>query len=263
MYSYEERITAVKLYIQYDLQLAATIRELGYPERSQLPVWYKEYIETGDLHKDCRKPSKYTDEQMKQAVDYYWEHGRSLSRTIKKLGYPCRVTLKSWINKLSPETDQLRTSPRTVVKFTEEQKRDAVIELCLRETSAKDVAKRQGTTRAQLYNWKYKMLGKEYRSKMEPDKDLTASDDPEVLQEQLNELKRQIVRQQMELDALRMASELIKKEEGFNLQKMNNKEKTLTVEALRNDYPLEDLLALFGLPRLIIPVRRIIRSAAS
>ena len=45
MYSYEERMKAVKLYIKYDLCAADTIRELGYPSRKMLVRWYKEYQE--------------------------------------------------------------------------------------------------------------------------------------------------------------------------------------------------------------------------
>lgn len=52
MYSYEDRIKAVELYIKYDLCAADTVRELGYPNRKMLVRWYKEYQETGDLHKN-------------------------------------------------------------------------------------------------------------------------------------------------------------------------------------------------------------------
>jgi transposase-like protein len=48
MYSYEDRMKAVELYIKYDLSAAATIRELGYPNRKMLARWYKEY--KGDEH---------------------------------------------------------------------------------------------------------------------------------------------------------------------------------------------------------------------
>ncbi len=50
MYSYEDRIRAVQLYIKYDRSIADTIRELGYPDRKTLTKWYKEYVENGDLH---------------------------------------------------------------------------------------------------------------------------------------------------------------------------------------------------------------------
>lgn len=42
---------AVELYIKYNLS-AATVRDFGYPNRKMLARWYKEYKETGDLHKD-------------------------------------------------------------------------------------------------------------------------------------------------------------------------------------------------------------------
>ena len=51
MYSYEKRIKAVKLYIQYDRSVAAVRRELGYPSPNMLLRWYAEYVENGDLRK--------------------------------------------------------------------------------------------------------------------------------------------------------------------------------------------------------------------
>ena len=36
MYSHDDRIRAVRVYIQYDKSAAAVIRELGYPERKTL-----------------------------------------------------------------------------------------------------------------------------------------------------------------------------------------------------------------------------------
>ena len=50
MYTYEQRITAVKLYIKYWQKAAPVIRELGYPNRHVLVKWFKEYEATGDLH---------------------------------------------------------------------------------------------------------------------------------------------------------------------------------------------------------------------
>lgn len=43
MYTYEQRMTAVKLYIKYFHKAAAVIRELGYPNRHVLVQWFKEY----------------------------------------------------------------------------------------------------------------------------------------------------------------------------------------------------------------------------
>lgn len=49
MYSYEQRVTAVKLLIQYDMSYTTVIQELGYPNNSKtLKYWYKEYGVEGD-----------------------------------------------------------------------------------------------------------------------------------------------------------------------------------------------------------------------
>jgi putative transposase len=87
VYSYEDRVRAVQLYIKYDRSIADTIRELGYPSRSVLPRWYKDYQANGDLGRKCKRTPKYSIEEKKAAVDYYLEHGQSLRRTIRAMGY--------------------------------------------------------------------------------------------------------------------------------------------------------------------------------
>lgn len=42
MYSYEERIRAVKLYIKLGERLGATIRQLGYLKKNSHFCWYRE-----------------------------------------------------------------------------------------------------------------------------------------------------------------------------------------------------------------------------
>ena len=56
MYSYEDRMRAVQLYIQYGRRGAATVRDLGYPSVKHLRRWYRCYMKTGDLPPD-RNPS--------------------------------------------------------------------------------------------------------------------------------------------------------------------------------------------------------------
>ena len=90
VYSYEDRIRAVQLYIKYDRSIADTIRELGYPDRKTLTKWYKEYVENGDLHIVYSREPRFTNEQKQKAVDYYHEHGRYIRRTVRILGYPSR-----------------------------------------------------------------------------------------------------------------------------------------------------------------------------
>ena len=52
MYPYDDRMMAVKLYIQYDYSLSSVQHELGYPKnRKNLKAWYKEFEETKSFHK--------------------------------------------------------------------------------------------------------------------------------------------------------------------------------------------------------------------
>ena len=68
MFSYEQRIKAVKLLIQYDMSYATVTRELGYPTSKSLRGWYQEYIKANSLHKTFVKQYKYTEEQKQKRI---------------------------------------------------------------------------------------------------------------------------------------------------------------------------------------------------
>ena len=92
MYSREKRKKAIELYIKYDKCAADVNHELGYPDRKTLTRWYKDYVRTGlywEGYTRCQR-SKYSLGQKETAVEYYLEHGRNLSRTVRALGYPSR-----------------------------------------------------------------------------------------------------------------------------------------------------------------------------
>jgi transposase-like protein len=110
MYSYEDRLKAVKLYIKFDFSAADTIRELGYQSRNMLRQWYKVYAETGKLHERHGKKPKYSLTQKKLAVDYYMEHGRNMAQTIRAIGYPHRETMREWLHEVSPS--ERKVSPK-------------------------------------------------------------------------------------------------------------------------------------------------------
>jgi len=50
MYSYEERLRAVKLYIKLGKRAQATLRELGYPTKNALKGWHREYRKRCAVH---------------------------------------------------------------------------------------------------------------------------------------------------------------------------------------------------------------------
>jgi len=82
MYSYDERVKAVNLYIKYDLSAADTVRELGYPGRKMLKLWYNEYQATGELHRKFIKHPNFGCDQINKAVNYNLEHPPKQSREV-------------------------------------------------------------------------------------------------------------------------------------------------------------------------------------
>ena len=94
MYSYEDRIRAVKLYIKLGKRLGATIRQLGYPTKNSLIGWYREFEQSRDLQVGyVRSRFKYSYEQRQVAVQHYLDHDRCVASTMKALGYPVNVKL--------------------------------------------------------------------------------------------------------------------------------------------------------------------------
>ena len=134
-------------------------------------------------------------------------------------------------------------------KFTQEQKKEAVIELCTRTGTAKDIAKKYGISRETLYNWKNDLIpgGEDLTVASKNDKPLP--DDRDALLSEIETLKHQIKRLKLEKDILEGTAEIIKKDPGVDPKNLTNKEKTLLVDALRNEHPLKELLAFLELPR--------------
>jgi len=86
MYSYEERIRAVRLYIDLGKRGAATVRQLGYPTTKALERWHKQYERGHDLPAGyVRLRPKYSAEEKQAAVDHYLNHGQCLAWTLKSL----------------------------------------------------------------------------------------------------------------------------------------------------------------------------------
>jgi len=264
MFSYEERMKAVKLLIQYDMSYTTVIRELSYPSKEALWNWYNEYSQYGDLHQDFIKRPRFTDEEKLKAVAYYLEHGRCVSRTVKKLGYPSRPILDKWIKELAPDQKRHCRSGGAVVKYTHNQKEQAVISLCSRSQSAKEVAAEYGTTRENLYNWKRLLLKEGCVQSMKKNKienihpKGTQSLEAEVsdlhekkddLSTQVAELQKEVQRLKIERDIYEKAAELIKKDQGINIQTLTNREKAIIINALRESHTLNELLVIIHMAK--------------
>jgi len=250
MYSYEKRKAAVELYLKYH-SYAEVIRELGYPQKGMLRLWVKEYNEKKDLHKKSTRKPKYNDEEINKAVNYYLTHGKCVSRTIRELGYPSRHYLEDWIEKKAGYHKACRKST-SLVKLSEEEKMQAVTDLCAKVKPADDVAKQYGVNRASLYNWKHKLLGDKEITPMKKKK-------PQSVEELKNEIKdlnteaenlrKQVYRLQLEKDVLEKAAEVIKKDQGITLNTLTNREKAIVIDTLRDKYLLKELLSVFHMAK--------------
>jgi putative transposase len=247
MYSYEDRLRAVRLYIKLGKRVGLTIRQLGYPTKNALKCWYREYEKRIDLPTGYSRQAKYTQAQQHEAVAHYLENGRCISATIRALGYPGRQLLWTWVNEWGPET-----RPRIVGRSRERspaEKQSAVIALCLRQASAQSVAEEVGVSRPTLYNWKHQLLGSEPSLPMPRKQDSPPNPERDELEKQVEALQRDIRRLQLEQDILKKANELLKKDLGIDQQLLTNREKTQLVDALRPSYTLTELLGAVGLPR--------------
>lgn len=259
MYSYEDRKRAVELYIKYDLNAAAVIRELGYPDRHSLTTWYKEYTHSGELKKQLTRASKYSAAQRKAAVEYYLSHGKNMSKTIQFLGYPGRATLSAWLAEDCPEEKCCCNSGTPEVYLTQEQREQVAIDMCTRTETAQEIADQYHVSRYTVYNCKWKLFGKEGQTIMPSKPSRNAQSDSETtealraeietLRQEKEELSRQVYRLQLEREVLTVAAEVLKKDKGVSLTALTNREKTIVIDALRDKYKLKELLSVLHIAK--------------
>ena len=247
MYSYEDRLRAVQLYIKLGKRLALTIRQLGYPTKNALKTWYGEYEQRLELPAGYVRPPRYSQAHKERAVEHHRDHGHCIASTIKALGYPSRSLLSAWIHELNPQARVPAVGRST--ELAPEAKQSAVIALCMRPASAQAVADDVGVSRGSLYKWKNQLLGHDVSASMKRKQDAPASSDQAALEQQLEALRQDVRRLQLEKDLLKKANELLKKELGIDQQDLTNREKTLLVDALKATYSVTDLLCELKLPR--------------
>ena len=214
MYSYGDRIRAVELYIKLGKRVGATIRLLGYPTKNALKRWYLEYERRRDLATGYHRSPKYSQEQKRLAVEHYLDHGRCIAATVRALSYPCREMLREWVRELHPELCKRVVGSVGKGPRPSEMKQAAVIALCTRQGSAGAIAEDLGVSRPTLYNWKNQLLGREAPASMKRQSDPPTDPEKAELEQQIESLKGDLRRLQLEHDLLKKANELIKKRSG-------------------------------------------------
>lgn len=256
MYSAEQRKLAIETYIKFDLSAADTVAELGYPTRHSLRTWYKDYLEHGEVRppKRQREP-KFTLEMRQAAVNYYLAHGKSLARTMRKMGYPgSREYLCDWIDELAPGERKCREANPKADPILLEEKIQAVAELESRNGAAAEVAAKHGVSRTAPYIWRREIIcdnDGEPETKGEPvsKKFDDLPDDIEILQDMLHKTKMQLRKVQLELDVRQATLEIVKKDPGAEPKLLTNAEKAAMVTALRAKYKLCEILPVVGMAK--------------
>ena len=286
-YSREQRDRAVDLYVKYEHSAADVIRELGYPSKEALRMWYRERLgeeRTGVPSKRGERYRRYSDEQKRAAVDHYLEYGRRLSRTMRLLGYPkSRELLMAWIDELAPGQRKLRHGP-----VPEELKRKAVVAVASGRLKSREAAEELGVEASVVRNWKRQMLANPKEEPVaEPRKRKTVmeSKEPSVkpnavpdssdaagLADALASLERKVAQMQARLDVLdadverqrrerkeldiqiairRGTLELLGKEPGADPENLTSREKTILVRTVSESQGVtaKSLLPVVGLAR--------------
>ena len=130
------------------------------------------------------------------------------------------------------------------------------MEFCARGGSAEKIANRYGVSHSNLYFWREKLFAGGCTDEMEkPEEPITEAaleelraenaalaERVEALRRENQELERTRHRLQLEVDVLKKADEILKKEEGVNPDHLSNREKAVVIDALRNTYRLKELL---------------------
>ena len=89
MYSYEDRIRAVRLYIKLGKRTGPTILQLGCATKNALKSWHRDYEHSRDLQVGCvRSRQTYSDQQKQSAVEHYVNHDRCIASTSEDTGIP-------------------------------------------------------------------------------------------------------------------------------------------------------------------------------
>ena len=253
MFSTEQRKIAIETFIRFDHSYADTIAELGYPTRHSLRAWHKDCLEHGEVRPPKRQREPKLALEMRQAaVDYYLAHGKSLARTMRRMGYPAsREYLCDWIDELAPGQRKHRGPNPKRDPVPIEKKVQVIAELEARAGPAAQIAEKRGVSRTAPYLWRREMMGDNVGDTEEEGVPVSREfddlqDDVEVLRDMLREAKTRLRKVQLELDVRQATLDTAEKDPGAEPDLPANAEKAAMVEALRAEYKLCGILPVAG-----------------
>ena len=275
LYTDEVRLKAVNFFLyESNNSTGTTIKTLKYPSKPSLRAWVRKYAPNIEV-----KPwRKYTDEQIAMAIQEYLTSDNVLE-TIKILGFPSTTSLYNWIRLHAPETREcLRVSspfeprkdyvnavdtvlakklPDIITKSSKERKVE-----CFMKTHKTPIPPTQGLKQEEAKAEKRKVRissskksNNSYAIPSSADNESPSLESQslhceiESLQQEIKDLKNTIRKLQIEKEALEIASNILKKDEGVSLELLTNREKTLVIDTLKKKYALKELLLCLNLSK--------------
>ena len=203
--------------------------------------------------------SMYTKDQIETALKEFERLG-SVQATINLLGYPSRNTLYRWYEEKLAEKPNYHGSPDKPYKIKDKfinlaehprhpdtnLKLDAIYRCFFLGEGVEYVSREIGYSRASIYTWylKYQQFGVVglMSSKKQIKREEMDFNTESPKEQNIADLQAQINNLQMEIDVLKEALNILKKDPGINITELKNREKAVIIDAVKDKYSLPQLL---------------------
>ena len=208
----------------------------------------------------------YTKEQKERALKEYERLG-SVQATITYLGYPSRHTLYDWYRNMLANKQDYHGSPNKPYQIQQKYinapehprypdinlKLEAIKRCFSLGEGVEYVSREIGYSRMSIYAWyrqyqKYGVAGL-MSSKKQIKRENIDFNTKSIPAQDISELQEQIKQLQMEVDVLKEALNLLKKDPGINVMELKNREKAVVIDAMKDKYPLPNLLRLLNMAK--------------
>ena len=194
--------------------------------------------------------------QQKEAALKLYKHSKSVSDTVRILGYPTRKQLYNWIYeeknppKVRKKLTDVGNPPYHPRNPSLDVKLNAIHRCFELGENIKYVSENIGYSRASIYQWRKRYMKEGtiglMNNKNIPSGKLTeggaSKNEIHSPIEEIDALKSQMKDMQMEIDILKETINVLKKDPGIDQTALSNREKAAIIDAMKNNYSLPSLL---------------------
>ena len=194
---------------------------------------------------------------------------RSVTKTIRILGYPTRRNLYTWISeenappKIRKEYPIIDNSPDHPRNPPLEVKPNAIHRCYELGENVKYVSEDIGYSRASIYQWRKRYLKEGTLGLMNlkniipgeiKEGSISTTDNSS---EEIKQLKSQMEDMQLEIDILKETINVLKKDPDIDQSSLSNREKAVIIDVLKNRYSLPLLLQKCKYQKAAITIKSI------